>query len=165
MYGLEGGAPSINGQRVPLSQPPKSQHTVRVPTSVNGSDGLDSLRRVLHEPAVLTLLDLSTTKAGQGQEQFLQGAELYGLASAKSPQSDWKYVRRAPINAPDVCKCTAGWSELETGTLTSQIDSAVRGWCRVWKARGVFMARTHQSVQLDAIFCCAPLLSSRTITG
>ena len=85
MYGLEGGAPSINGQRVPLSQPPKSQHTVRVPTSANGSDGLDSLRRVLHEPAVLTLLDLSTTKAGQGQEQILQGAEPYGLASAKSP--------------------------------------------------------------------------------
>ena len=85
MYGLEGGAPSINGQRVPLSQPPNSQYTVRVHTSANGSDGLDSLRRVLHEPAVLTLLDLSTTKAGQGQEQFLQGAELYGLASAKSP--------------------------------------------------------------------------------
>ena len=117
MYGLEGGAPSINGQRVPLSQPPNSQYIVRVHTRANGSDGLDSLRRVLHEPAVLTLLDLYTTKAGQGQEQLLQGAELSGLASAKSPQSDWMYVRRAPINAPDVC--IAGWSELETGTLTS----------------------------------------------
>ena len=108
MYGSEGGAPSINGQRVPLSQPPNNQYTVRVHTSANGSDGLDSLRRVLHEHAVLILLDLSTAKAGQGQEQFLQGAELSGLASAKSPRSDWKYVRRAPINAPDVFKCTAG---------------------------------------------------------